>query len=389
MRRLLLFLRAFEAAKKSIASVKWKAAISILIIFIGALAITTTFTISSNVDVYVDYLMDQNGGAKVSIFNFSPKMQFASTEIEKFKKVSVIKKVYAAGSDDVRFRQTDQSSMLKTHAVTIDNQSHLPYKILGGTFISPSRDTRSGNVVVLSREAAKKFSKQPIIGEYLNAKIKGEGEIRLKVIGVVDVTENQYDMGLAYVGMDVYQMLTGKKTLNELHVVGTKASWMNWIENFSRSVLSESFRNNIWINNPFAQFVQTKNQLETFIQMGYTLGILALIAGIVGSTGVMILNINLRRREIGLYKSMGFSPQIILLQFTCETLLLSFIGGVLGGLMGSIVGYYISLDMFPVAELSFWGFLLGLFSALVAGLVFGLIPAFLAAKMDPVKALQG
>ena len=92
MGRMFIFLRAFKAAYRSISSVKWKASISILTIFIGALAITTTFTISSNVDVYVDYLMNQNGGAKVSIFNFSPKAQFEPSEIKKFKDISVVKK---------------------------------------------------------------------------------------------------------------------------------------------------------------------------------------------------------------------------------------------------------------------------------------------------------
>jgi putative ABC transport system permease protein len=122
--------------------------------------------------------------------------------------------------------------------------------------------------------------------------------------------------------------------------------------------------------------------------MGYILGFMALVAGAVGSTSVMILNINLRKKEIGLYKSMGFSPFVILVQFTFETLIQSLFGGLLGGFFGSIIGYYISMDIFNIAELNVLGFFLGISSATLTGLVFGLIPAFMAARVDPVKALQ-
>ena len=389
MGRMFIFLRAFKAAYRSISSVKWKASISILTIFIGALAITTTFTISSNVDVYVDYLMNQNGGAKVSIFNFSPKAQFEPSEIKKFKDISVVKKVYAVGSEQVRIRLDDQSSMIKTFAVTKENWNQLPYKLLSGSFISPISTNRTSHTIVLTKEAAIKFGSLSVIGKYLNVKMKGEGEIRLKVIGIVELTENQFDQGSAFVDFDLYQSLTGKKTLSELHVVGTDSSWMNWIENFSNLAFNKNFKNNIFVNNPLSFFIETKNQLSVFIQMGYILGFLALIAGAIGSTSVMVLNINLRRREIGLYKAMGFSPFIILVQFTCETLILSLLGGVLGGVLGSILGYFISLDMFPIAKISLLGFGLGLMSATMTGLIFGMIPAILAAKTDPVKALQG
>jgi putative ABC transport system permease protein len=388
MAKLYLFLRAFSSACRSITSVKWKAVISILTILIGALAITTTFTISSNVDVYVDHLINENGGPRVTVMNFAPGAKFTNKEIQKFKKISVVKKVYAADSQDIRFRLNSVSSMLTTHAVTSDNWLYLPYKIKSGHFISPQSHPIS-NVVVLSPVAAKKFSSETLIGKYINIKVKGKGELRFKVIGIAEPSEGQFDSGAAWVHIDNYKLFTGKKTLSTLHVVGQGPDWMNWIEVFSKKTLDQDFRNNFFINNPLSSFLEAKNQLVVFIHMGYVLGILALIAGAIGSTSVMILNVNLRRKEIGLYKSMGFSSSIILVQFTCETLVLSLTGGVIGGILGSGLGYFISADMFPVAKLSFLGFGLGLISATLTGLCFGLIPAYLAAKMDPVKALQG
>ena len=384
-----IFIRAFENAYRSVNAVKWKSGISLITILIGSLAITTTFTISKNVDGFVDYLIEENGGPKVSAFNFATDAKFGDEELQKFKQVSVIKKVFGTDAEKIKARFEDKSFMLSLIAVTADNWRHIPYELISGNFISEMDQVNSPNTIVLSKEAVKNFGLLPAIGRFVTVKIKGSDEIRLKVIGVANLKGNDFDRGSAWVNFPLYKELTGKKAVGQLHIVSNEAKWMNWVESFAKELLSKKFGTDIWIYNPLEQFMEQKDQLHIFIQMGYILGFLALIAGSIGSTSVMILNVNLRRREIGLYKSMGFTPFIILLQFSCETLILSLFGGFVGAISGSVLGLLISKDMFPIASLSATGFLLGLASALITGLAFGLIPAFIAAQTDPVKALQG
>ncbi len=388
MGKLYIFNRALIAAFRSITSVKWKAGIAILTIFIGALAITTTFSISSNVDVYVDYLIDQYGGPKVSIHNYSQKNKFEPNDLKKFENISVIKKALMTGSKQINLRINDISSNIKVFAVTKDNFNQLPYTVRSGNFISPSLIGRASNIIVLSKEGAKRLGSGSGVGNYVNVKIPGADEIRLKVIGIAELNAAQNDQGSAFIDFQMYQNITGEKTLDEIQLIATDPIWMNWIENFANNTFASKYKDNYFINNPLSFFLETKKQLEVFIQMGYILGFMALVAGAVGSTSVMILNINLRKKEIGLYKSMGFSPFVILVQFTFETLIQSLFGGLLGGFFGSIIGYYISMDIFNIAELNVLGFFLGISSATLTGLVFGLIPAFMAARVDPVKALQ-
>jgi putative ABC transport system permease protein len=172
--------------------------------------------------------------------------------------------------------------------------------------------------------------------------------------------------------------------------VATDSGWMNWVEEFSQEYFDTKFgMGNVWVENPLEEFLDEKNRLLTFINMGYALGFLALLGGTIGSTSVMILNVNVRRREIGLYKAMGYSSGVIILLFICETLILCFIGGFMGSCAGTLLGQQMSLNMFNVSQLSAGGFFLGLLSALVTGLLFGLIPATMAARTDAVKALQG
>lgn len=381
--------RAFENAFRTVKAVRWKSYIAMTTIFIGSLAITTTFTISQNVDGYVEYLIDQDGGPRVTAYNFDQKVYFNQKDLERFKTLSAVKNVFSMEEANEAFRYQDKNSTFKILAVTKENYKQLSYKMVEGNFFGPIDFTDVKQNIVISPEAVGKLNLQLPIGKFINVKVKGGGEIKARIIGIARPTGNEYDQGIVWMPFQIFKDVSGKKHLSVLHILSKGTNWMNWLENFSNTSFQEKFGSNIWVLNPLQKFVDQKNQLGAFIQMGYILGFLALIAGSIGSTSVMIFNVNLRRREIGLYKAMGFTPTIILMQFTFETLVLSLMGGLIGAILGSVFGLIISTDMFPVANISVVGMFLGLGSALCTGMIFGLIPAFMAARLDPVKALQG
>ena len=389
MRFLRIIFRAFENAYRSVASVKWKSSISIMTILIGSLAITSTFTISQNIDGYIQYLVNQSGGPKITAYNLTRDIPFTLIDMEKFRKISIVKMIYGTDESDVGVRFHEKFFRLKLHPVTPENASFLNYQLTSGQFISSYEQKDSPNTIVLSEEALKLFSYQPQVNSYVNIKLKGDDEIRLKVIGIARSKELEPDLGSAWVNFPLYRDLTGRKFMSRLQIYASSIAWLDWLEKFGKDLFSERFGNQYYLENPLQRFIDQKNQMNSFIKMGYILGFLSLIAGSIGSTSVMILNVNLRKREIGLYKAMGFSPAIILFQFSLETLILSLFGGALGAISGSFLGLLISKDLFPVANLSLVGFLLGLGSALVTGMIFGLVPAIIASKIDPVKALQG
>lgn len=381
--------RAFENAFRTVKAVRWKSYIAMTTILIGSLAITTTFTISQNVDGYVEYLIDQDGGPRVTAYNFDQKVYFNQKDLDQFKNISAVKNVFSMEEANEAFRLKDKNSTFKILAVTKENYKQLSYKMIEGNFFGPLDFVDVRQNIVVSPEAINKLGMILPIGKSLNIKVKGSGEIKARIIGIARPTGNEYDQGLVWIPFPVFKDVTGKKHLSVMHILSKGTDWMNWLENFSSTSFQQKFGSNIWVLNPLQKFIEQKNQLGAFIQMGYILGFLALIAGSIGSTSVMIFNVNLRRREIGLYKAMGFTPGIILMQFTFETLVLSLIGGLIGALSGSVFGLIISGDMFPVAHISIVGLFLGLGSALCTGMLFGLIPALMAARLDPVKALQG
>jgi len=78
----------------------------------------------------------------------------------------------------------------------------------------------------------------------------------------------------------------------------------------------------------------------------------------------------------------------VLFQFLCEAAVLTSIGGLIGILCGSAIGVSINLATgFPIS-LPWWSFAIGVGFSATVGIVFGMLPAVRASKLDPIEALR-
>jgi putative ABC transport system permease protein len=115
---------------------------------------------------------------------------------------------------------------------------------------------------------------------------------------------------------------------------------------------------------------------------------IALLVGGIGVMAIMTISVTERTREIGLRKALGARRREILLQFLLEAAALTTLGGVLGVVLGSLTGLVVHwISGFPIS-LPWWSYALGLGFSSAVGLVFGMLPAIKASRLDPIEALH-
>ena len=116
-------------------------------------------------------------------------------------------------------------------------------------------------------------------------------------------------------------------------------------------------------------------------------GDLPLVGG-VGVMNIMLVTVTERTAEIGLKKAIGAKRRRILAQFLTEASVLTGIGGLLGVLGGIGMSQLISKFMDTPTALSVPAILVAVVFSVLIGLIFGLVPAVKASKLNPIEALR-
>jgi putative ABC transport system permease protein len=119
-----------------------------------------------------------------------------------------------------------------------------------------------------------------------------------------------------------------------------------------------------------------------------SLSSVALLVGGIGVMAIMMVSVTDRTREIGLRKALGATRREILWQFLVEAGTLTVLGGAIGITVGLGAGAVIKAALGLEAAVPLWSIALACGVSVGIGLVFGLIPANRAARMDPVEALR-
>lgn len=270
--------------------------------------------------------------------------------------------------------------------------------ILGRPFNSIDENERSSVCLINDKAVEELLLPTDPIGEIVLI-----AERRFKIVGVVETIQSSGMFGGGDTSAEVWVPLSTAQNLNPdgwVNMAWAQLKSKDFVEDAKaeiRAVLRQM--RSLAPNDPDTFEIGVIQQfIDQFERIAS--GILAAASGIVGITllvgGIGIMNIMLvsvseRTREIGLRKSLGARPEVILLQFLIEAVVLCLSGAVVGLLVAQ--GLVFLITKIPDANMEgaaipSWaiGVAVG-FSAFI-GIVFGMFPAIKAARLNPIDALR-
>lgn len=257
-----------------------------------------------------------------------------------------------------------------------------------GRYLSGSDVDTSRRVAVLGASVARAlFPDRDPVGRQITV-----AGVRFRVIGVFAPLGQSLGVDRddeVHVPVTAAQRLYGTQRVDGIAV---KAPDRERIDELGDRIVAELTR-----RHPGTEFsAVTQEQILGVLGdiLGVLTGVLAAIAGIsllvggVGVSNIMLVGVRERTREIGLRKAVGARPRDIGVQFLLEAVLLTSVGGLTGMALG--VGTALLVDaLSPIpAAITWWSLALAFGVSAAVGIVFGVVPAQRAGRLDPVVALR-
>jgi len=147
-------------------------------------------------------------------------------------------------------------------------------------------------------------------------------------------------------------------------------------------------KNDYQVVVPLELLKQAKQTQRIFSIVLGSIAAISLLVGGIGIMNIMLATVSERTREIGIRRALGARRRDIILQFLSETLLLTFLGGILGITLGSLIPFMVTHFGRMPTVITGTSLVLAFGISGIVGVVFGLYPAYRAANMDPIESLR-
>lgn len=385
-----------------------RSSLTTLGIIIGVAAVITVVAIMQGLSAGIRGQLDDLGSDMTTIRAYTTpeqellgmrnKLTDADYQLLKDKlsdvdEITVAMPAYSMGLSVSYGRNTTQSQLMGTAA----NYQHV-VKIYAdqGRFIQPHDDSRRRRVAFIGPSLISKL-KLPAnpVGQYMV--ISGDW---FRIIGVGEKRGTMFGFDQDNYILTPFQTA---KSLNGSELLQVEISYRpkagvdeQVLQQQIRRLLRQQRGLSEHAKDPF-EFVSAEKMKQQFNKVLDSITLVAagvvsisLLVGGIGVMNIMLVSVTERTREIGIVKALGATPQVILLQFLLEAVLLSLFGGLLGIALGSGMASLLAFSApgLAGAEVPFWAILLSLGFTTLIGVVFGLMPAVKAARLTPIEALR-
>ncbi len=319
---------------------------------------------------------------------------FRQRELAEIRKLPGVRYVSSSSSYGMTGKLKKEELQFSITGTTSDSPKMQKIDVVAGSFFNSQEERARQKILVVEAKYANKAfgSPQGAIGR----KIQLSGGM-FRIVGVYKAQESLMSSfgGERYSAYTpITAMLDGEGASDRLSMleilptspermdetVETVKSWLADRKNVSKDAyVTESAR------DAEQMIKSTFSILQTII--GSIAGISLLVGGI-GVMNIMLVSVTERTREIGIRKAIGATPGTIMLQFMIEAVILSFIGGTIGALLGLLAAWVFALISGWPFVISIWAILLAFGFSAAVGIFFGLYPANKASKLHPIESLR-
>ncbi|MGI5827400.1 MAG: ABC transporter permease [Patescibacteria group bacterium] len=394
---MIIFSETLELAWQSLWRNKLRAFLTMLGIIIGVASVILLISIGAGLKSYITGQFESLGSNLIYVLpgdiqgsgpmGMLPNL--SENDIRAIKRIGYPIKD-ASGNFETFIKARYGSVEKALHCMGVDEAAieMLNYKAERGRAINDVDVQKTARVAFIGPGAAEKlFENDNPVGRTILIQ-----STKYRVVGVFESKGGGMSVGMSVDDSVLIPTTTAKKQFNQDKLsqvfasVATKEE-LDSAKNKVEKVMLKNYDEDEFSVVGQEELLSTVDQILGAMTAGLGgIAAISLLVGGIGIMNIMFVTVTERTREIGLRKALGAQPKDILVQFLIESVTLSLVGGSIGILLA--MGGSMVLSSFFASEITLSAVLLAFTFSSVIGVIFGVVPAWKAAKLDPITALR-